>query len=51
MKGEPFNFSYDADADCYDLVVDKKIQAVVDNLCALPHEEEIPLHRVRPNHA
>lgn len=35
---EPFDFIHDADSDCYDIVVDKKIQAVVHELCSLPHE-------------
>lgn len=38
MCEEPFDFIYNAEDDCYDFVVDKKIQAVVDELCALPHE-------------
>ena len=38
MCEEPFDFIYNAEEDCYDLVVDRKIQAVVDELSALSHE-------------
>lgn len=34
----PFDFVYNAEGDYYDLVVDKKIQKVVEELKALPHE-------------
>lgn len=37
MWDNPFEFKYDAKGDYYDIVVDKKIQAVVDELKKLPH--------------
>ena len=38
MHNEPFDFIYNAVGDYYDLVVDKKIQKVVEDLKALPHD-------------
>ena len=38
MWNNPFEFKYDAKGDYYDIVVDKKIQAVVDELKQLPHD-------------
>lgn len=38
MYKDPFDFVYNAEDDCYDLVVDKKIQKVVEELKALPHD-------------
>lgn len=38
MYHNPFDFVYNAKEDCYDLVLDKKIQLVVDELSALPHD-------------
>ena len=38
MWYNPFEFKYDAKGDCYDIVVDKKIQVVVDELIQQPHE-------------
>ena len=38
MHNEPFDFVYNAEGDYYDLVVDKKIQKVVEELKALPHD-------------
>lgn len=38
MNKDAFDFIYNAEADCYDLVVDKKIQKVVEELKALPHD-------------
>lgn len=37
MLDNPFEFKYDAKGDYYDIVVNKKIQAVVDGLLVLPH--------------
>lgn len=34
----PFDFVYNAEGDYYDLVVDKKIRKVVEELKALPHD-------------
>lgn len=47
MNKDAFDFIYNAEADCYDLVVDKKIQKVVEELKALPHDwrkRSIPTH-------
>lgn len=33
MYYDPFEFKYSPEGDYYDLVVDKKIQKVVDELC------------------
>lgn len=41
MYYDPFEFKYSPEGDYYDLVVDKKIQKVVDELCELPHDELI----------
>ena len=38
MYNDPFEFKYNPKGDYYDLVVDKKIQKVVDELKQLPHE-------------
>ena len=38
MYKDSFDFIYNAEGDYYDLVVDKKIQKVVEELKALPHE-------------
>lgn len=38
MRKDPFDFIYNAEGDYYDLVVDKKIQKVVEELKALPHD-------------
>ena len=38
MHKDSFDFVYNAEDDYYDLVVDKKIQKVVEELRALPHE-------------
>ena len=38
MYKDPFDFVYNAEGDYYDLVVDKKIQKVVEELKALPHD-------------
>ena len=38
MNKDAFDFIYNAEADCYDLVVDKKIQKVVEELKALTHD-------------
>ena len=38
MHKDSFDFVYNAEGDYYDLVVDKKIQKVVDELKALPHD-------------
>ena len=38
MHKDPFDFVYNAEGDYYDLVVDKKIQKVVEELKALPHD-------------
>ena len=38
MHKDSFDFVYNAEGDYYDLVVDKKIQKVVEELKALPHE-------------
>ena len=38
MHKAPFDFVYNAEGDYYDLVVDKKIQKVVEELKALPHD-------------
>ena len=38
MWDNPFEFKYDAKGDYYDIVVDKKIQAEVDELKKIPHE-------------
>ena len=38
MNKDAFDFIYNAEGDCYDLVVDKKIQKVVEELKALPHD-------------
>lgn len=38
MYKDPFEFVYNPEVDGYDLVVDKKIQQVVDELRALPHD-------------
>ena len=38
MYTKPFDFIYNAEGDYNDLVVDKKIQKVVEELKALPHE-------------
>ena len=38
MHKDSFDFIYNAEGDYYDLVVDKKIQKVVEELKALPHE-------------
>lgn len=35
---DPFDFVYNAEGDYYDLVVDKKVRKVVEELKALPHE-------------
>lgn len=37
MHKDSFDFVYNTDGDYYDLVVDKKIQKVVEELKALPH--------------
>lgn len=41
MHKDSFDFVYNADGDYYDLVVDKKIQKVVKELKALPHEVQL----------
>ena len=41
MYNEPFDFVYNAEGDYYDLVVDKKIQKVVEELKALPHDVQM----------
>lgn len=38
MHKDSFGFVYNAEGDYYDLVVDKKIQKVVEELKALPHD-------------
>ena len=38
MYKDSFDFVYNAEGDYYDLVVDKKIQKVVEELKALPHD-------------
>lgn len=38
MHKDSFDFIYNAEGDYYDLVVDKKIQKVVEELKALPHD-------------
>ena len=38
MYKDSFDFIYNAEGDYYDLVVDKKIQKVVEDLKALPHD-------------
>lgn len=38
MYTKPFDFVYNAEGDYYDLVVDKKIQKVVEELKVLPHD-------------
>lgn len=38
MHNDSFDFVYNAEGDYYDLVVDKKIQKVVEELKALPHD-------------
>ena len=38
MRKDSFDFFYDAEGDYYDLVVDNKIQKVVEELKALPHD-------------
>ena len=38
MHKESFDFIYNAEGDYYDLVVDKQIQKVVEELKALPHD-------------
>ena len=38
MHNDSFDFVYTAEGDYYDLVVDKKIQKVVEELKALPHD-------------
>lgn len=38
MQKDSFDFVYNAEGDYYDLVVDKKIKKVVEELKALPHE-------------
>lgn len=38
MHKDSFDFVYNAKGDYYDLVVDKKIQKVVEELKALPHD-------------
>ena len=38
MNKDAFDFIYNAEGDCYELVVDKKIQKVVEELKALPHD-------------
>ena len=38
MYKDSFDSVYNAEGDYYDLVVDKKIQEVVEELKALPHE-------------
>lgn len=38
MYKDLFDFIYNAEGDYYDLVVDKKIQKVVEELKALPHD-------------
>ena len=38
MHKDSFDFFYDAEGDYYDWVVDKKIQKVVEELKALPHD-------------
>lgn len=37
MHKDSFDFVYNAEGDYYDLVVDKKIQKVVEEQMALPH--------------
>lgn len=41
MFHDTFDFRYDPEGDYYDLVVDKKIQQLVDDLCELPHDQLI----------
>lgn len=41
MHKDSFDFVYNAEGDYYDLVVDKKIQKVVEELKALPHEVQL----------
>lgn len=41
MYNDPFEFEYNPEGDYYDLVVDKKIQKLVDELCELPHDKLI----------
>lgn len=41
MHKDSFDFIYNAEGDYYDLVVDKKIQKVVEELKALPHEVQL----------
>ena len=38
MHKDSFDFVYNTEGDYYDLVVDKKIQKVVEELKALPHD-------------
>lgn len=38
MNKDSFDFVYNAEGDYYDLVVDKKIQKVVEELKALTHD-------------
>lgn len=38
MHKDSLDFAYNAEGDYYDLVVDKKIQRVVEELKALPHD-------------
>ena len=38
LHKDSFDFVYNAEGDYYDLVVDKKIQKVVEELKALPHD-------------
>ena len=38
MHKDSFDFVYNAEGDYYDLVVDKKIQKVVEELKVLPHD-------------
>ena len=41
MHKDSFDFVYNAEGVYYDLVVDKKIQKVVEELKALPHDVQI----------
>lgn len=41
MYHDTFDFKYNPEGDYYDLVVDKKIQKLVDELCELPHDQLI----------
>lgn len=38
MHKDSLDFAYNAEGDYYDLVVDKKIQRVVEELKSLPHD-------------